>query len=58
MSIEKYEELTGRLELYGLIQEGLEDYKYGIIPAPFPKLFPISGTDAKNELSSPYHKSC
>ena len=25
MSIEAYEQLTGRFELYGLIQEGLED---------------------------------
>lgn len=29
MSIEAYEALTGRLELYGLIQEGLEDAAEG-----------------------------
>ena len=27
MSIEAYEELLGRYELYGLVQEGLEDVK-------------------------------
>lgn len=27
MSIEAYEELLGRFELYGLIQEGMEDMK-------------------------------
>lgn len=27
MSIEAYEQLVGRFELYGLIQEGLEDVK-------------------------------
>ena len=29
MSIEAYEALAGRLELYGLIQEGLEDAAEG-----------------------------
>ncbi len=29
MSIEKYEDLTGRLELYGLLQEGLDDVADG-----------------------------
>jgi len=29
MSIEKYEDLAGRLELYGLIQEGLDDVVEG-----------------------------
>ncbi len=29
MSIEKYEDLTGRLELYGLLQEGLDDVAEG-----------------------------
>ena len=29
MSIEAYEQLVGRFELYGLIQEGLEDIKSG-----------------------------
>ncbi len=29
MSIEAYEQLVGRFELYGLIQEGLEDVKSG-----------------------------
>lgn len=29
MSIEAYEQLVGRFELYGLIQEGLDDVKSG-----------------------------
>lgn len=29
MSIEVYEQLVGRFELYGLLQEGLEDVKSG-----------------------------
>jgi prevent-host-death family protein len=29
MSIESYEELLGRFELYGLLQEGMEDIKSG-----------------------------
>lgn len=29
MSIEAYEQLTGRFELYGLIQEGLDDIAEG-----------------------------
>lgn len=29
MSIEKYEDLAGRLELYGLLQEGLDDVAEG-----------------------------
>lgn len=29
MSIEAYEEMTGRIELYGKIQEGLNDIKAG-----------------------------
>jgi prevent-host-death family protein len=29
MSIETYEELLGRFELYGLLQEGMEDIKSG-----------------------------
>lgn len=29
MSIEAYEQLAGRFELYGLIQEGLDDVKAG-----------------------------
>ena len=29
MSIEEYERLVGRFELYGLIQEGLDDVKSG-----------------------------
>ncbi len=29
MSIEKYEDLAGRLELYGLLQDGLEDVAEG-----------------------------
>ncbi len=29
MSIESYEQLTGRFELYGLLQEGLDDIKAG-----------------------------
>ncbi len=29
MSIESYEQLTGRYELYGLLQEGLDDVKAG-----------------------------
>ncbi len=29
MSIEHYEQLTGRFELYGLLQEGLDDVKAG-----------------------------
>lgn len=29
MSIEAYEQLVGRFELYGLLQEGLEDVKTG-----------------------------
>lgn len=29
MSIETYEQLTGRLELYGLLQEGLNDVSTG-----------------------------
>ncbi|MCM1542388.1 MAG: type II toxin-antitoxin system Phd/YefM family antitoxin [Blautia sp.] len=29
MSIETYEQLVGRFELYGLIQEGLDDVKNG-----------------------------
>ena len=29
MSIEAYEELAGRLELYGLLQEGLDDVARG-----------------------------
>lgn len=29
MSIEAYEQLLGRFELYGLIQEGIEDIKSG-----------------------------
>lgn len=29
MSIETYENLVGRFELYGLLQEGLEDIKEG-----------------------------
>lgn len=29
MSIETYEQLTGRLELYGLLQEGLDDVSTG-----------------------------
>jgi len=29
MSIETYEEITGRNELYGLIQEGIDDFENG-----------------------------
>lgn len=29
MSIESYEQLTSRFELYGLLQEGLDDVKVG-----------------------------
>ncbi|MCD8145740.1 MAG: type II toxin-antitoxin system Phd/YefM family antitoxin [Clostridiales bacterium] len=29
MSIETYEQLTGRLELYGLLQEGMDDVATG-----------------------------
>ncbi len=29
MSMESYEQLTGRFELYGLLQEGLDDVKAG-----------------------------
>ena len=29
MSIETYEQLVGRFELYGLIQEGMEDVRSG-----------------------------
>ncbi|MCD8130633.1 MAG: type II toxin-antitoxin system prevent-host-death family antitoxin [Lachnospiraceae bacterium] len=29
MSVETYEQLTGRLELYGLLQEGLDDVAAG-----------------------------
>lgn len=29
MSIETYEQLVGRFELYGLIQEGMEDVRNG-----------------------------
>ncbi len=29
MSIEKYEDLAGRLELYGLLQDGLDDVAEG-----------------------------
>ncbi len=35
MSVETYERLTGRLELYGLLQEGLDDVAAGRTQ-PFP----------------------
>ena len=40
MSIEAYERLMGRFELYGFIQEGLEDIATGI-PARFLKPYQI-----------------
>ncbi|MCD8321863.1 MAG: type II toxin-antitoxin system Phd/YefM family antitoxin [Oscillospiraceae bacterium] len=45
MSVETYERLTGRLELYGLLQEGLDDVAAGRTQ-PFP--------EAMDELTRKY----
>ena len=54
MSIEAYEELTSRFELYSQIKEGMDDIATGNT-SYFPKLWLISGATAVDELSGLYH---
>ena len=54
MSIEAYEELTSRFELYSQIKEGMDDIATGNT-RPFPKLWLISEAAAVDELSGSYH---
>ena len=49
LSIEAYEQLLGRFELYGLLQEGLDDIKTGNTP-PFSEALSDIRARRKNEL--------
>ena len=49
MSIEAYEDLTSRFELYSQIKEGMDDVL---------KLWQISGVVEHDELSASYHINC
>ena len=48
MSIEAYEELTSRFELYSKLKEGMDDIASGNT-RPFPKLYLIFGDDITDE---------
>lgn len=57
MSIEAYEELTSRFELYSQIKEGMDDISAGNT-RPFKKPWLIFGAAAEDELSGTHHQNC
>ena len=54
MSIEAYEQLMGRFELYGKLQEGLSDIPRGNTRSLTP--WPISGAEGRDDVRSSYHR--
>lgn len=57
MSIEAYEELTSRFELYSQIKEGMMILPLAI-PDRFKKPWLIFGAAAEDELSGTHHQNC
>ena len=53
MSIEAYEELTSRFELYSQIKEGMDDIADGNT-----RPWLIFGAAAEDELSGTHHQNC
>ena len=57
MSIEAYEELTSRFELYSQIKEGMDDIAAGNT-RPFQEAWLTFGAASGDELSGTHHQNC
>lgn len=58
MSIEAYEELTSRFELYSQVKEGMDDIAAGQYQTRFKKPWLTFGAAAEDELSGTHHQNC